>query len=131
MYYIAYSLFSREGGFVARHSSARLCYMSSSRSSTQSNSSTAIKERTTAPRKYRVILLNDDITTMDFVIEILEQVFELSSMAANEIMLRVHREGRGLAGVYEKQVAEAKIAEVAIRARVAKYPLQCIMEIDE
>jgi len=80
------------------------------------------------PRLYRVILLNDDYTTMDFVVSILETVFAKSPAEAVQIMLRVHNQGMGVCGLYPKEIAEMKIAEVHERARSAGYPLQCRMD---
>jgi ATP-dependent Clp protease adaptor protein ClpS len=80
------------------------------------------------PGKYKVILLNDDFTTMEFVVGILEGVFRKPPAEAVQIMLRVHNEGRGLCGIYIKQVAEAKINEVHSRARASGFPLRCILE---
>lgn len=77
---------------------------------------------------YRVILLNDDYTTMEFVVLILETVFKKSPTEAQEIMLAVHRKGKGTAGVYTKEVAETKVAIVHHLARENEYPLKCQME---
>jgi ATP-dependent Clp protease adaptor protein ClpS len=91
---------------------------------------TGVRERpqTKKPPLYRVFLLNDDYTTMDFVVQMLETVFHKSAVEATRIMLFVHKQGRGLAGVYERQIAEAKITEVHEQARVQGYPLRCTME---
>lgn len=80
------------------------------------------------PPSYRVLLLNDDYTTMDFVVEILEEVFHKPRGEAMRIMLAVHRHGRGLAGVYTREVAETKCETVKKRARAAGFPLRCAME---
>lgn len=80
------------------------------------------------PAMYRVILLNDDYTTMDFVVAILESVFNKTPAEAVRIMLQVHKGGQGMCGVYPKQIAEAKISMVQERARTASYPLRCVME---
>jgi ATP-dependent Clp protease adaptor protein ClpS len=89
-----------------------------------------VKERqqTRKPPRYRVFLLNDHYTTMDFVVEILVTVFHKSAVEATRIMLFVHKQGRGLAGIYERQIAEAKITEVHEQARVQGFPLKCTME---
>ena len=89
-----------------------------------------VKERrqTRKPPLYRVFLLNDDYTTMDFVVQMLETVFHKSAVEATRVMLFVHKQGRGLAGVYERQIAEAKITEVHEQARVQGFPLKCTME---
>lgn len=91
---------------------------------------TGVKERQEAkpPSPYRVFLLNDDYTSMDFVIEILEGVFHKSAVEAVRIMLHVHRNGRGLAGVYTREIAETKVSRVHELARKRDFPLKCIME---
>lgn len=80
------------------------------------------------PKLFRVILLNDDYTSMDFVVAILEGVFRKSPAEAVQIMLSVHKKGRGLAGIYSREIAEAKIETVHSKSRNAGYPLKCIME---
>jgi len=80
------------------------------------------------PALYRVLLLNDDYTTMDFVVAVLESVFQKSPAEAVRIMLMVHNNGRGVCGVYPKQIAEAKIEMVHKRARREGFPLRCAME---
>jgi ATP-dependent Clp protease adaptor protein ClpS len=78
--------------------------------------------------RFQVILLNDDYTPMDFVVEVLQQIFLRSKTESVAIMLQVHRAGRGLAGVYSKQIAEAKLLLLHSRARKAGYPLKGILE---
>lgn len=80
------------------------------------------------PPMYRVLLLNDDYTSMEFVTLILQQVFHKSSIEAERIMLEVHRAGKGLAGIYTKDIAETKIALVHQLAAQHEYPLRCCME---
>jgi ATP-dependent Clp protease adaptor protein ClpS len=80
------------------------------------------------PALYKVILLNDDYTTMEFVIQVLESVFEKSPAEAYQIMMHVHTNGRGLAGVYPWEVAETKAEAVISLARSSGYPLQAITE---
>ncbi len=82
------------------------------------------------PPMYRVLLLNDDYTPMDFVVMILMDIFHKSKDDAERIMMAVHRKGSGLCGVYPYEVAEAKTAEVEETARSAGYPLRCRMEED-
>lgn len=86
------------------------------------------RTRTRTPKQYRVILLNDDYTTMDFVVSILETIFFKSPAEAVQIMLKVHSVGKGVCGMYEKQIAETKVLQVHERARAAGYPLRCVME---
>lgn len=90
----------------------------------------AIKTRpkTRKPAQYKVFLLNDDYTPMDFVIQILETFFKKSHEEATRIMLHVHRRGAGLCGVYTLEIAETKVAQVLAAARQAQHPLQCTME---
>ncbi|HNX74132.1 MAG TPA: ATP-dependent Clp protease adapter ClpS [Candidatus Rifleibacterium sp.] len=86
------------------------------------------RAKTTRPSMYKVFLLNDDYTTMDFVVEILETVFGRSKVDATSIMLHVHRNGKGLAGVFTREIAETKIAQVHALARENGFPLKCDME---
>ena len=86
------------------------------------------KSTTKHPKQYKVILLNDDYTTMDFVVSILETIFKKSPAEAVRIMLQVHNRGHGLCGTYSKQIAEAKVQLVHERARVEGHPLRCSME---
>lgn len=80
------------------------------------------------PRRYRVLLHNDDYTTMEFVVDILVGIFRKTPEEATAIMLAVHREGLGSCGVYTEEVAETKVAQVHDRARKAGFPLRCSME---
>lgn len=86
------------------------------------------KEATREPTLYRVFLLNDDYTTMDFVVFILESVFSKPVVEATQIMLSVHRRGIGLCGAYTREIAETKVESVHQLARERQYPLKCIME---
>ena len=90
----------------------------------------AIKERqeTKPPPLFKVFLLNDDYTTMEFVINILENVFRKSSVEAAQIMLHVHKNGKGMAGIYTRGIAETKVAKVHELARLDEFPLKCTME---
>lgn len=80
------------------------------------------------PPFYRVLLLNDDYTTMDFVVEVLVQVFRKSLPEATGIMLSVHRKGVGLCGIFPFDIAETKVDMVHSMAREKGFPLKCIME---
>ena len=92
----------------------------------------AVKERAEVkkrePTLYNVVLLNDDYTTMDFVIEVLETVFDRTPAEAYRIMLHVHHNGRGIAGVYPWEVAETKADKVVGLASGAGFPLQATVE---
>jgi len=80
------------------------------------------------PRMFRVLLLNDDFTPMEFVILVLERVFRLPHERAVQIMLDVHQKGRGVCGMYSREVAETKVALVVEWARESDHPLLCISE---
>lgn len=80
------------------------------------------------PQLYNVFLLNDDYTTMDFVIYVLETLFHKSTVEATQIMLHVHKNGKGLAGVYTREIAETKVQNVHKLAREQEFPLTCSME---
>jgi len=92
----------------------------------------AIKERvrgqTREPTLYSVVLLNDDYTPMPFVVDALETVFQKSPAEAYRVMMQVHLQGRGVAGVYPWEVAETKADTIITRARAAGYPLQATVE---
>ena len=80
------------------------------------------------PQLYKVLLHNDDYTTMEFVISILETIFHKSADDAAQIMLNVHNEGVGIAGVYTKEICETKISVVHQLAKKNEFPLRCSME---
>ena len=80
------------------------------------------------PTLYKVILLNDDYSTMEFVIHVLETVFQKSPAEAYRIMMQVHQQGSGLAGVYPWEVAETKVETVAAMAKKAGFPLRAVTE---
>lgn len=90
----------------------------------------ATKVRTQAkrPSLYKVLLLNDDFTPMDFVVRVLERIFGKTRDEAVEIMLQVHHRGVGVCGIYTFEVAETKVAQVIDTARHNEHPLQCTME---
>jgi ATP-dependent Clp protease adaptor protein ClpS len=84
--------------------------------------------KTQPPPMYQVVLLNDDYTPMEFVVMVLQEYFQRDLETATHIMLMVHQEGRGICGVYTKDVAATKVELVAAAARRGGHPLQCIME---
>ncbi len=86
------------------------------------------KEKTGTPSLFKVFLLNDNYTTMDFVVHVLETIFHKPPVEATQIMLHVHKKGVGLAGVYTRDIAETKISAVHDLARENEFPLKCIME---
>jgi ATP-dependent Clp protease adaptor protein ClpS len=98
----------------------------------QDQSDGAVRERTTTRRQdpllYKVVLLNDDYTTMEFVVRVLESIFQKSPAEAYRIMMHVHLNGRGIAGVYPWEVAETKAETVTAAARDAGYPLRAVTE---
>ena len=85
-------------------------------------------DEVTEPRKFKVLLHNDDYTTMEFVVKILREVFHKSEAEAMRIMLAVHQSGKGVCGVYTAEVAETKVTLVHNLARQAGYPLRSSME---
>lgn len=86
------------------------------------------RQKTRQPDLYKVLLLNDDYTTMDFVVEILEQIFNKHPAEAYRIMMQVHIQGKGLCGLYPFEVAETKVAAVVDSARESGFPLRAAME---
>src|SRR5206468_7384268 len=92
----------------------------------------AVKERvdrrTTEPERYKVVLLNDNYTTMEFVLRVLETVFQKSPAEAYRIMMHVHVNGSGIAGVYPFELAETKVETVTSMARHAEFPLRATIE---
>ena len=86
------------------------------------------KQETKKPELFRVLLMNDDYTTMDFVIEVLESIFHKQPAEAFRIMMAVHTQGKGLCGVYPHEVAETKVASVVELARANGFPLLATME---
>ena len=80
------------------------------------------------PPLYRVILLNDDYTPMEFVVEVLQSIFGMERPKATRVMLEVHTKGKGICGVYDYQIAETKVAQVMGIAQQQQHPLLCTME---
>ena len=101
-------------------------------SPTEDNPGVAVADRQVAkvdpPRMYQVILLNDDYTPMEFVVMVLQEYFNRDLESATQIMLRIHHDGRGVCGVFSKDVAATKVELVLAAARRGGHPLQCIME---
>ena len=81
-----------------------------------------------APPMFQVFLLNDDFTPMEFVIIVLQKFFSMGREKATQVMLKVHREGRGVCGVYPRDVAATKVEQVGNFSREHQHPLQCVME---
>ncbi len=88
----------------------------------------AEKTKQKPPPLYKVLLLNDDYTPMDFVVVVLQTVFGMTREKATRVMLQVHREGMGVCGTYTREVAAAKVEQVVDLARRHQHPLQCTME---
>jgi len=89
---------------------------------------TRTQTKTKRPSLYRVLILNDDYTPMEFVVHVLERFFQKDREAATRIMLHVHNHGVGECGVYTFEVAETKVSQVMDFARQNQHPLQCVME---
>lgn len=89
---------------------------------------TKVKPRAKRPNMYRVLILNDDYTPMEFVVHVLERFFQKDSEAATKIMLHVHHHGIGECGIYTYEIAETKVTQVMDFARKHQHPLQCVME---
>jgi ATP-dependent Clp protease adaptor protein ClpS len=109
--------------------------MSDRKNRTEGDTAVVTKKKTALklkkPKLYKVLLHNDDYTTMEFVVMILQAVFGHSETDATAIMLHIHRHGVGIGGIYPFSVAEAKVAEVLHAAEKAEYPLLCTMEPDD
>jgi ATP-dependent Clp protease adaptor protein ClpS len=86
------------------------------------------KPKLQKPRLYKVILLNDDYTPMEFVVRVVERFFHKNREEATRIMLHVHTKGMGICGVYTREVAETKVRQVMLYAQENQHPLQCTME---
>ncbi|MEO9971342.1 MAG: ATP-dependent Clp protease adapter ClpS [Hyphomonadaceae bacterium] len=97
----------------------------------QTGLGTQTKVKTKKPSLYRVVILNDDYTPMEFVVFILEKIFNMSGEEAYKVMLHVHNHGVGVCGVFTYEVAETKVAQVLELARRNEHPLQCDMERED
>ncbi|MFC7290122.1 ATP-dependent Clp protease adapter ClpS [Hirschia litorea] len=109
--------------------------MSDEKSPTDTDDETGVVTRTETktkrPSLYRVLILNDDFTPMEFVVLILEHFFNKTREEATKVMLHVHNTGVGVCGVFTYEVAETKVAQVMDLARRSEHPLQCVMEREE
>ena len=90
---------------------------------TKRQNTTKVLERTQRPKRYKVVMFNDDYTPMEFVVMVLEQIFNQSPAQATRVMLTVHRQGSGIAGVYSKEIAETKRDKTIQIARESGFPL--------
>lgn len=86
------------------------------------------ESRVAPPPMYQVVLLNDDYTPMEFVVHVLQQVFHKTMPEAERIMLKVHHEGRGVCGIYTRDIASTRVDTVRQMAQMNQHPLQCVME---
>ncbi|CAK8712897.1 ATP-dependent Clp protease adapter protein ClpS [Candidatus Electronema halotolerans] len=102
--------------------------MGTTLSGTREETAVKDREKLQEPPLYKVLLHNDDYTTMDFVVMILEVIFAKDTAEATAIMLNVHHQGRGVAGVYPREIGETKVAEVHQLARKNQFPLKCSLE---
>ena len=99
---------------------------------THSTGDTALKPSAVKPKlpeMFKVLLLNDDYTPMEFVVETIQHFFNKSREQATQIMLKVHTEGAGVCGVYPKDTAETKMNQVLTHAKESQHPLQCVIEL--
>ena len=85
-------------------------------------------QRTQPPQMYQVVMLNDDFTPMEFVVRVLQEFFSKDREAATQIMLKIHLDGKGVCGVYSRDVAATKVDQVLDAAKQAGHPLQCVSE---
>ncbi|MDG2187073.1 MAG: ATP-dependent Clp protease adapter ClpS [Hyphomicrobiales bacterium] len=102
--------------------------MVTSGNSVSNENQTLLKDKVTRPSMYQVILLNDDYTPMEFVVEVLMKYFSKNIDEANQVMLHVHKSGMGLCGVYPFDIAETKVMQVMNFSIKNGHPLQCKME---
>jgi len=88
----------------------------------------AVRPKLAKPPLYQVVLLNDDYTPMHFVVEVLQVFFIMDYEKANQVMLHVHQRGKGVCGVFTREIAETKVAQVNQHSRESKHPLMCELE---
>ena len=89
---------------------------------------TRTRPRTKKPSNYKVLMLNDDYTPMEFVVDVLQNIFQKNREEATEVMLHVHQKGVGICGVYTYEIAETKVTQTVDYARKNQHPLQCTLE---
>ena len=94
----------------------------------QENVSLLERSKTKPPKLYKVILINDDFTTMEFVVEVLKTFFSMSMERATRVMLQIHNEGSAVCGIYPKDIAETKVTQVSEFAKQHGHPLRCHTE---
>lgn len=94
----------------------------------EGRTATKTRSQVKRPAMFKVVLLNDDYTTMEFVVEVLQKFFQKTVDEATRIMLHVHYKGTGVCGIYPREVAETKVSQVIDYSRKHEYPLQCTME---
>lgn len=87
-----------------------------------------VRQTVKPPRKFQVVLLNDDFTPMDFVVDVLQRFFQMDEIKATQVMLAVHHQGKGICGVYSREIAETKAFQVNQHARTNQHPLKCEIE---
>ena len=106
--------------------------MSDDKTGTRREGGVATKEKpkTKRPKRYKVLLHNDDYTPMEFVVAILQQLFRLNEVDSTRVMLHVHHNGVGIAGVFTHEIAETKVQQTLAAARRHEFPLQCSMEAE-
>jgi ATP-dependent Clp protease adaptor protein ClpS len=102
--------------------------MTNFNSDTDHSTVTESRQKTEKPRLYKVLMLNDNYTTMEFVVYVLETIFQKSQEESLKIMLNVHEQGSGIAGTYTRSIAETKITSVHRLAEKEGFPLKCTME---
>ena len=90
-----------------------------------------VEQLLATPKEYKVLLLNDDYSTMDFVVDVLMTIFHKTHKQSEDIMLEVHKKGKGLCGVYSYEIAETKVAQVHKKARDKGFPLKAVIEESE
>jgi ATP-dependent Clp protease adaptor protein ClpS len=95
---------------------------------TEESTVTSVDLKTIRPRKFRVVMLNDDYTTMDFVVEVLVKIFSKTQNEAVEIMKNIHEKGRGDCGIYPYDIAQTKVTQATDMARIREFPLRCVVE---